>query len=361
MHSAAMLTKILEEREAGLFEVVDQLRLAAEAGNVGMWLRDLEGRIVWANGRATELWGFDRGAAVTQTAFLNHTHPDDREPLQRFFREISLGSRDDQVEYRIVNKRGEMRWLRSQGTVDVIGGEKFIRGAVVDVTDLKRSEQAVRALSHKLLDAQQKERERLAFELQEGLNQDIALLSLNLAQLKAQPGSIKKVTETLDSLVTAVQSLSTDVHRISYELHPTRLSRLPLDAAIRGVCNEFSSRFGIDVELECEGSPHGLSQDVSLCVYRIAEESLENIAKHSGATKVRAALRFEPDAVRFTVIDNGKGFDVDSAHSSGGLGLPSIDERVRFLGGHLSVVSAPGEGSRIDADVPVGNLPDQLM
>jgi len=230
-------------------------------------------------------------------------------------------------------------------------------GAVVvhnDITQLKLAQQAVDELSGRLMNAQEKERARLARELHDDLSQSIALLAIQLGMLQTNASDIGHVKDQLGQLVSDTQRLSKDVHRISHQLHPSKLVDLGLEAALRGFCREFSAAHGLRIDLVADGLPTDLSQDISLCLYRIAQESLQNVLKHSGASLAEVSLGSGAAEVRLSVCDNGNGFDLAAAKAKGGLGLVSIGERLQRLRGKVDIITAVGEGTKVEITIPIG-------
>ncbi len=353
MHRAAMLGEELEERDARLTETLDQLQLAASAGNVGMWTRSTDGEIIWTSEKAAEIWGFSSGERFTQNDLVQKVHPGDLERVVTCLQELASGKKDYQIEFRIVAADGNIRWISSQGRLDNAEGASTVRGALVDITRQKMAESAVRKLSHKLITAQEKERARVALELHDDLNQNIALLSIQLGMLRKQPKNLAFVSDQLGQFVTDVERLSKDVHRISYELHPAKLTQLGLEVAVRGFCREFSEKHGLVIDFVSKDLPYPISKEASLCLYRVTQESLQNVVKHSKATTVNVSLGGEGDEVVLTIFDNGRGFNFDTGRSKGGLGLVSIDERARHVNGRARVTSTPGEGTSVEVRIPI--------
>ena len=150
-------------------------------------------------------------------------------------------------------------------------------------------------------------------------------------------------------------ALSVDVHRISHELHPARLTQLGLETALRGFCRELSAAHPLEIDFEAENLPRDLPQDISLCLYRVTQESLQNVIKHSGAASARVSVKLENGEIHLSVSDNGNGFDPSATKAKEALGLISIDERVRAVKGEAKVISAVGAGTKIEVHVPVGN------
>ena len=358
MHRAAMLTEKLGERDTRLTETLDQLQLAAAAANVGLWTRKIGEDTIWVNERAGEIWGSPSGKQFMREDFFQQIHPDDRALLVSLIQELEEGKNEFQLEYRVVSKEGNVRWIHSRGKVEPVKGARFVRGAIVDITKLKMAEAAIHDLSGKLMNAQEKERARLARELHDDLSQSIALLSIHLATLRNEPKDIAHVKNRLDQFVSDVERLSVDVHRISHELHPARLTQLGLETALRGFCRELSAAHPLEIDFEAENLPRDLPRDISLCLFRVTQESLQNVIKHSGAASVRVSVKLGNGEVRLSVSDNGKGFDPSATMAKEALGLISIDERVRAVKGEAKVISAVGAGTKIEVQVPVRNYSD---
>jgi len=355
MHRGAMLAEKLEERDAQLTDTLDQLQLSAAAANVGFWTRKIGEETIWVNEKAGELWGSPRGEQFTREDFLRQIHPDDRPALVALIRELEDERNEFQFEYRTVSKDGNVRWVHSRGKVEAVDGARFIRGAIVDITKLKMAEQAIHDLSSKLMNAQEKERARLARELHDDLSQSVALLSIKLATLRNKPQDLAYVKDQLDQFVSDLDRLSVDVHRISHELHPARLNHLGLETALRGFCRELSAAHSLEVDFEAENVPRELPDDISLCLYRVTQESLQNIIKHSGAAAALVSVKFEKGEICLSVSDDGNGFDPLAKKANEALGLISIDERMRAVKGEARVISAVGAGTKIEVRVPVGN------
>jgi signal transduction histidine kinase len=217
------------------------------------------------------------------------------------------------------------------------------------VTQRKAAEEDVHDLSRKLMGAQEKERARLARELHDDLSQSLALLSIQLEMLGREPNEPSVLKRKIGEFTSHIQRLSTDLHRISHELHPSKLNQLGLESALRGFCREITATYGIKVEFDAANVPRTLPNDVSLCLYRIVQESLQNVFKHSGASVAIVSIRRVGNEIRLTVSDNGSGFDPQAARSKESLGLVSMDERMRAVNGSISIDSTIGAGTQIVA------------
>jgi len=159
--------------------------------------------------------------------------------------------------------------------------------------------------------------------------------------------------ELIGSIASRVSDLSSEVRKLSYQLHPAKLYQLGLVSATRSLCQELRKQCVISVEFKHETFPRALDQDVALCLYRIVQEALQNIIKHSGATRAKVFLGKEADALHLVVSDNGQGFDMVSSSRHAGLGLVGMRERVKLVRGWITIDSAPQRGTQIKATIPV--------
>ena len=217
-----------------------------------------------------------------------------------------------------------------------------------------RYQQELQALTARLIEAQELESKFLARELHDVFSQKLAVLGMEMAALAQGPrpsapalgGRLLKFTEQLGALAK-------DIHRISRQLHPAILDDLGLAAALKNECIAFSEQYGIPTEFIPGDNPPALPEDISLCLYRVAQESLRNIGKHGAATHVRVALSGSVGEIALEIEDRGRGFDLETIKETKGLGLVSMEERVRLVNGILSIRSKPRRGTRVRVRVPL--------
>lgn len=223
-----------------------------------------------------------------------------------------------------------------------------------DITRRRQAEEELRNLGGRLIKAQEDERSRIARDLHDDLNQRLAILGIELDQLRQRlPSEQTDLSARVDRLWTRAQEISSEIHRLSYQLHPSKLDHLGLAAALKSLCQEFSEHQELEIEFHQNGFPAVLPQDITLCVFRVAQESLRNVIKHSAARNARVALRKTSQAVHLHVSDTGCGFDYDSPKSTKGLGFISMRERLRLVGGEISIRSEAARGTQIDAMIPL--------
>jgi signal transduction histidine kinase len=222
------------------------------------------------------------------------------------------------------------------------------------VEDRKIAGERLANLSRGLIEAQEKERTRIARELHDDIGQRFALLSIALEQLKEK--SIRYGPEDqmpIDKISEDVSDMASDIQSLSHRLHSSKLEYLGLVAAIKMFCQEFAQRQNIQIEFRSNHVPDMLRYEVSLCLFRVLQESLQNSAKHSGARNLEAQLWASSGQIHLTVRDSGRGFDVGTVNRSTGLGLISMRERLKSVGGALSIESQNGNGTTIHARIPL--------
>ncbi|HMD10420.1 MAG TPA: MASE1 domain-containing protein [Candidatus Acidoferrum sp.] len=260
-----------------------------------------------------------------------------------------------ELDLEATSLNGTKLWLTSRGeaVVDASGHPIYLRGTTQDITQRKLSEEALMAMSGRLITAQEAERTRIARELHDDLSQRMAVLQISVEQFKqGMPDISSKAKQQLHTIAETAREVSSDIHSLSYQLHPARLELLGLVASLKGFCGEFSAQHKIDVQFLHSNIPGQIPKDVSLCLYRITQEALQNVVKHSEAAEAEVELSGQSEEIELCISDSGRGFDVESAKRAAGLGLVSMRERLRLVGGHLSVESEPSRGTRICVRVP---------
>jgi signal transduction histidine kinase len=223
---------------------------------------------------------------------------------------------------------------------------------------LTASQTELRKLAGNLLNAQEAERQSLARELHDDLTQRLAILAMDVDALGREHLEVPESMRTqLRELQIRIADIASDVQGMARRLHPSILDDLGLIKALKAECAHFSNREGIDVHFSDRNVPGTLPRPLSLCLYRIARESLRNISKHAASPDAVVDLVGDGgDEIRLTVEDHGVGFSPQAAEAQG-LGLVSMRERARLNGGTCSVQSTPGGGTKVDVRLPVGGDP----
>jgi signal transduction histidine kinase len=217
----------------------------------------------------------------------------------------------------------------------------------------KRVGDALSSVNRKLIDAQEKERARIARELHDDIGQRLALLTVKLTGLAlSSPESGSDRSQAIE-LQKFASSLAQDVQALSHELHSSKVGILGAVTSMRLFCSEFAGQQGITIDFASEDLPQNLSSDISLCMYRILQEALHNAAKHSGGQQFGVRVWTTRRHVHLEVHDDGVGFDVQKARESAGLGLVSMEERVKLVAGELAIASTPERGTTVHARMPL--------
>jgi PAS domain S-box-containing protein len=333
----------------------ERVRLLLEMTNILPWEADVEScRFTYVGEQAARMLGYPAEQWYEPDFWTSHLHPDDRERALADCLKYSQTLDHYECEYRMLAKDGRIVWLHDMVSVIRKDGQpKTIRGFLIDITERKQTEEALRDLSGRLINAQEEERKRVARELHDDLNQRMALLSMELAQLEQQIHKPRRLRPLIQNLQTKAQEISAEIHRLSYRLHPSQLDHLGLAAAVKSLCEELSKSGKMKIEFHQQGIPAALPKDVGLCVFRIAQESLRNCLKHSGALKAQVWLEKNGRAVRLTISDDGCGFNPNSGSMKKGLGFTSMKERLRLVRGEMQVYSQPLSGTRIEISVPL--------
>jgi signal transduction histidine kinase len=221
-------------------------------------------------------------------------------------------------------------------------------------TALEEYKQRLQELTAGLLNAQENASRALARDLHDVFSQELSLLATQIFILQKESESNGELASRLSELGQRSVRLAHNLHRTSRELHPTILEDLGLKAALAEECDTFQERSRIRTQFTAENIPVTLPASVSVCLYRVTQESLRNIGKHATNCNAVRVMLSGSQGVTLRIEDNGEGFNLDDAHRKGGLGLISIAERVRLVNGSLSIHSEPGKGSTLEVAVPIG-------
>ena len=286
--------------------------------------------------------------------WLSRIHPDDAAAVAAGTAKL-IDSGMAVQEYRFRVRDGSHRWVRDSSVVvrNLTGETPEIIGYCENITETKRASEALRkqemhaAMEQALLTTQESERKRISRELHDNLNQDLASLMLDIALLdRTPPKSISSLRQNLKTLHHRIAEISDNVHQIAAELHPARLEQVGLGPALEAHCSALSRRVGIEIIFTCRSLPAQLHPEAALCIYRVAQESLANVVRHSKSPRAEVTLEETRGGVCLSVTDFGIGFDT-AAVPPGRLGLLSMAERARLAGGTFSLDSTAGQGTRV--------------
>jgi len=258
---------------------------------------------------------------------------------------------DSEIEYRLDGADGQ-RWfaVRASPLMRDEGGAVVIHR---EITAQKRAERVLHTVSGRLIAAQEGERRRIARELHDDLGQRVALLAIEIDQAAAEAHD--HVADRIRALGERTADIAVEIHRLSHALHSSKLDALGLVAAVRGHCREIDAA-GLAVRFVDHDVPTHLPSDVSLCLFRVVQEALNNVVKHSGAREADVELIADGEMLEARISDEGRGFDPDAASEEGGLGIVGMRERLAAIGGTLTVESRHGVGTTVSARVMLASI-----
>jgi len=353
---AAQLSDDLREHQ-------QRLDLAADSAGVGLWSWDFKTSLIWATERARLLYGFSLDEPIPFERFLSKLHPDDLDWVVQASQKCLQEGVDFRHEYRIVLPDGSFRWFKVLAKVflEPSGKPERMTGVSLDITERKRMEEdlrdsheALRSLAGRLLWAQEEERRRLARELHDDLAQRLAVISIDIGKLERLSATLPdRVMVWLKGIGERVVALSTDVHDISRQLHPSIIEDLGLSQAIQSECVQFTRREGIRVHYTSTDVPAAIPIDTAVCLFRVVQEGMRNIAQHAKVKEAEVRLSGAGDRVTLVILDAGVGFDGTRPVGRPALGITSMKERARLIHGEFLIESATGKGTTIKVVAPL--------
>jgi signal transduction histidine kinase len=276
--------------------------------------------------RALRRWGFKESDLPPGSTLL--------------FKEISLWERT--------------KWIWISGLIVILCLSTLAAYLQFSRKQLKQARDAQLQLSGLLINAQEMEQRRLASELHDDFSQRLALLALGLESAsETLSDSSQAAKRQLHELLNSASELGADLHTVSHRLHPSMLNTVGLAAGLRSLCQEFSSRHRVEIVFSSDDIPRAVPPNVALCLFRIVQEGLQNMRKYSGASQGHVNLRKKGNRLFLSVSDEGRGFDAKAIRNSAGLGIRSMGERARLVGGQFEIHSEPGKGTKIDVCVPL--------
>ena len=357
---AADITERKRTQEA-LRESEDKLRLLLESTAEAIYGLDLEHRCTFCNPACLRTLGYksiDEVLGKNMHDLMHHSSADGAPiPLEecRVHRVIQTGEgvhAEDEVFWRADKTSFPAEyWSYPQKR-----GEELIGSVVtfIDITERKAAEFALANVNRKLIDAQEQERTRIARELHDDIGQQLGMLAIGIQELQHYGGDLPLAQrERMAELWKHTCDIATNVQSLSHELHSAKLEYLGLLAAMRAFCKEFGEQHKLQVSFRAHDVPSHLPAEVSVCLFRILQEAVHNAAKYSGAPQSEVRLWGTSDELHLTISDSGHGFDRETANVSGGLGLISMQERLKLVSGTLMIESQPKRGTVIHAQVPL--------
>ena len=339
--------------EMALREKEESFRVVANAAPVMIWISGVDKLCTFFNQGWLEFTGRSLESELGN-GWAEGVHPEDlRGCLETYTR--AFDRRESfSMEYRLRRHDGEYRWILDQG-VPIFKADGSFAGYIgsgMDVTGRKLAEEALSRVSQRLIEAHEEERRRIARELHDDINQRIGLLAANLYHLKQSlPASAAEFMPEIEEAGKQVAELGRDLQSLSHRLHSSKLELLGLTVAAASFCKDCSNLQKVDIDFHAENIPQDLSAEISLCLYRVLQEALQNATKHSGARHFKVSLTGGTNEIELTVQDSGIGFEPEDAIRGRGLGLSSMQERLKLVNGQLFIESKLQQGTTVQARV----------
>jgi len=328
-----------------------------EGTNAGTWEWNVQTGEVTFNKRWAEIIGYtlDELEPIDINTWINNVHPDDL-PIanalldKHFIREVDYYD----VEFRQPHKDGRWVWVNARGKVIEWTEEgKPLRMSGTHL-DIRKSRNQLRSLAERLQMIREEERASIAREIHDDLGQTLTALKMDISWMKKNPGMTEEIrTEKINTMLGLTDSTIQTVKRIATELRPGILDDLGLIPAIEWETEEFRKRTGIKCNLEISVGEITIEDNISIAVFRIFQESLTNIARHSGATKVDLAIKSKGNLIQMEITDNGVGITEEQMRSPKSLGLMGMNERVSFFGGKLAISKSEKGGTTVMVYIPI--------
>jgi PAS domain S-box-containing protein len=337
-----------------LRESEERFRLVANTAPVLIWMSGPDKLCNYCNQPWLDFSGRTLEAELGN-GWLEGVHPEDlKNCLDGYTRAFDLRE-SFKMQYRMRRHDGEYRWLLDIGVPRLNPDGLFVGyiGSCLDVTDGKLAEEALSEVGRRLIEAHEEERTWLARELHDDINQRIALLVIQLERwAQHPPSSGDDVTDHIRPVLEQLSDLGKDIQALSHRLHSSKLEYLGIAVAANGFCKELSEQQKVEIDFSHAEVPRGLPKEISLCLFRVLQEALQNAVKHSGERHFSVELHGTSQEIQLTVSDSGVGFDQQDAITRRGLGLISMRERMQLVGGEFSIKSKRGTGTTIRARVP---------
>jgi PAS domain S-box-containing protein len=347
--------------EQVLRESEERFRLVANTAPVLIWMSGTDKLCNFFNQGWLRFTG-RRMEDELGEGWVSSVHPEDVQHCVEIYSASFDARVDFEMEYRLRRFDGEYRWMVDYGAPRFESDGNFCGyiGSCVDITERKSSAESLRALTGRLIHIQEEERTRIARELHDDFSQRLALQCIDIEQLRKGLPRLEVEEEVrLTKMLQRTKTMSADIRSLSHELHSSRLDYIGLVPAVDGLCKEIGEKYKIEVQFaECD-RPVEIPKDVALCLFRITQEALGNVIRHSQAKSVRVELGFNFDGVSLRITDDGNGFDPKSTKPGVGLGLVGMSERLRLVGGRLLITSEHLRGTEILAEVPLSAIANQ--
>jgi PAS domain S-box-containing protein len=339
--------------EGALRESEQRFRLVANTAPVMIWTTGTDKMCNYVN----KPWLDFTGRTLEQelgSGWAEGIHSDDIDTCVKTYAEAFDKREQFDMQYRLRRHDGEYRWIFDIGVPRFNQDGSFAGyiGSCLDVTERIRAEEALSTIGRRLIEAHEEERSWIGRELHDDINQRLALLAVELDQWKKDDTGTN-FSEHVRHAQSRITEIAKDVQALSHRLHSSKLDYLGLAVAARSFCTELSEKAKVEVQFNHSAVPSNVPKEVSLCLFRVLQEALQNAIKHSGVRLFRVNLQGTPNGLELTVSDDGRGFDEQEGFSRQGLGLISMRERLQMVHGVLGIKTHPGGGTAISAQVPL--------
>ncbi len=329
-------------------------RLVADHAPVLIWISGPDKLRIFVNRRWLDFTGRP-AESEAGNGWINGIHPDDMKRCLKAYSESFDHRQEFKVEYRLRRHDGEFRWIRDTAVpFEANGAFAGYIGSCFDITEAKLAAEALALSNARLIEGQEQERTRIARELHDAIGSSLAILGIEMLRA-GQPvsGNPGQKHPGVSELYDKMQQIAKQVSHISHQLHPPMLECMGLAKAIEMECRQVSDKFRLPVVCSCNNIPARLDPMVALSFLRVVQEALHNASKHSRATGVTVELATTSTAITVQISDDGVGFDVEQSRLAPGLGLISMRERLRMIGGFFEISSKPGKGTSITCRAPL--------
>jgi PAS domain S-box-containing protein len=356
--SFMVLAVLVEEHQQSLRESREseqRFRLVANTAPVMIWMSGPDKLCNYFNQPWLDFAGRSLEAELGN-GWSEGVHPEDLKDCLDTYTNSFDRHEPFKMQYRLRRHDGEYRWVLDIGVprLNLNGSFSGYIGSCMDITDHKLAEEALANMGRKLIEAHEEERTWIARELHDDINQQLALLTVQLGQwAQHPPNSGAEVTDHIRHVCKSLSELGRDIQALSHRLHSSKLDYLGLGAAMGGFCRELSVQQKVEINFSHKGIPRNLPKEISLCLFRVLQEALQNAIKHSGERHFKVELSGTSGEIELTVHDEGIGFDQQHEFNRHGLGLISMRERLQLVGGEFSIKSEPSHGTTISARVPL--------